>query len=185
MQIMRNERRYTEGQKNLLALDQSKLDDGERELLRRVLLPRTKYLPASEGEATELALQMLKREKYEAMQAMIGEIRARYGAIECRWTRGNHMWDLIYSVKKNGNVLCRFGITLDVFNLILFFGKEDCERFERERDSFPRAEIQWTFDMAYSDNGRKVLNFSTRDPSVWPHLFRLLAYKKMPADPRG
>ena len=71
---MRNERRYTEGQKLLLKFDREKLNDDERELLRRVLLPRTKYLPQTAEEGEALALQMLRREKYERMLSLIGKI---------------------------------------------------------------------------------------------------------------
>lgn len=78
----RKERRYTEGQKRLLAFDPQDLDDDERELLRRVLLPRTKYLPQTDEEGKELALQMLKEEKFGKMLAFIEAIRSRYGEVE-------------------------------------------------------------------------------------------------------
>lgn len=178
---MRNERRYTEGQKILLKFDRAKLNDEERELLRRVLLPRTRYLPQTDEEGRELALQMLKEEKFCALFALLGEIRARYGELDCRWTRGDALWELYYSVKKGGEVLCRFGLCLDTFNLIISFGEEECARFERERDSFPRGAIQWTYDMAVAERGRKNLMFDTSDAKIFPYLFRLLAYKKKPS----
>ena len=180
---MRNERRYTEGQKILLKFDQEKLNDDERELLRRVLLPRTKYLPQTAEEGEALALQMLRREKYERMLSLIGKIEACYGRTECRWTRGDHLWDLYYSVRSGKDVLCRFGICLDVFNIILSFGQRECEQFERERDTFPRGMIQWTYDMAVFSNGRKNLMFDTADERILPYIFRLLAYKKKPNIP--
>lgn len=174
---MRYERRYTEGQKALLAIDQSKLGAEERELLRRVLLPRTKYLPQSDEEGRELALQMLQQKKYDAMFTLVDEIRSRYGALECRWTRGDRLWDLFYSLRKNGKVLCRFGICLNLFNMILSFGRAECERFEKDRDSFPRDTIQWTFDMSATVNGRKCLMYDPTVPGIQPQLFRLLAIR--------
>ena len=176
----RKERRYTEGQKRLLAFDPQDLDDDERELLRRVLLPRTKYLPQTDEEGKELALQMLKEEKFGKMLAFIEAIRSRYGEVECRWTRGNHLWELFYSVRKGADVLCRFGICFNVFNLIITFGKKECERFEAERDSFPRCAVQWTYDMAVTEHGRKNLMFDPCEPGIRPYLFRLLDYKRKP-----
>ena len=73
---MRNERRYTEGQKILLKFDRAKLNDEERELLRRVLLPRTRYLLQTDEEGRELALQMLKEEKFCALFASTADGRA-------------------------------------------------------------------------------------------------------------
>ena len=177
---MRKERRYTEGQKNLLAFRQSDLNAEERELLRRVLLPRTKYLPQTDAEGRELAKQMLLNEKYEALFALAEKIRERYGPLECRWARGDRLWDLYYSLRKGGTALCRFGICLDVFNLVLSFGRGECERFERERDTFPRDSIQWTCDMAVAENGRKNLMFDPTVPGILPQLFRLLDYKAKP-----
>ena len=177
---MRKERRYTEGQKHLLALDRSVLDDAERELLRRVLLPRTKYLPQSDEEGRELALQMLKEEKFAAMMASADEIDARYGGVVCSWTRGSGMWALCYSVKKDGDLLCRFGMRLDLFNLIISFGRKECARFEQERDSYPSDPVQWIFDRSATERGRKELMLDVTDEKTKPYLFRLLAYKKQP-----
>ena len=177
---MRKERRYTEGQQKLLKFDPATLEEKERELLRRVLLPRTKYLPQTDQEGRELAMQMLKKEKYDELFAMVGELCERYGELECRWTRGNRLWDLFYTVKKGGEVLCRFGLSLNVFHMIISFGREECERFERERDSFPRDAIQWTFDMAEVENGRKNLMFDISVSNIRRHIFQLLAYKRRP-----
>ena len=179
---MRRERRYTEGQKQLLSIDQSALSDSERDLLRRVLLPRTKYLPQSDEEGRELAKQMLGETGYNALFAMAEEIRKRYGEIECGWTRGNGLWDLYYTVKKDGDALCRFGLRFNMFNLVISFGREECELFERERDIFPRDAVQWIFDTSAIERGRKILMFDITDPRIHPYLFRLLAYKKKPSD---
>lgn len=177
---MRYERRYTEGQKALLSIDQSKLNEEEKDLLRRVLLPRTRYLPQSDKEGRELALQMLQQEKYDAMFALVDALKERYGALECSWARGDRVWDLYYSVRKNGQVLCRFGICLNLFNLILSFGRAECEQFEKERDSFPRDMVQWTYDMSEAVNGRKHLMFDPAVPNILPQLFRLLSMKSEP-----
>lgn len=177
---MGKERRYTKGQKVLLKFDRSELDEPEREVLRRVLLPRTKYLPCTDEEGRELALQMLKEEKYAAMLAMADEIRARYGELEFRWVRGEGFWDLFYSVRKNGTALCRFGLRFNLCELIVAFGKEECDQFERDRDMFPRGSVQWIYDMADVVRGSKTLMFDFTDPALRPYLFRLLAYKRKP-----
>ena len=176
---MRKERRYTEGQENLLhKIGHTELDEQEQELLRRVLLPRKKYLPQSDAEGREIALQMLKEEKYNLLFSFIGELRARYGELDCRWTRGDRAWDLFYSVRSGGKVLCRFGLSFDTFDLIICFGKKECERFEKEREFYPRDLVQWPYDMAPMEQGRKNISFDISDPAIYSYLFRLLSYKK-------
>ena len=54
------------------------------------------------------------------------------------------------------------------------------ERFEEERDSFPRGAVQWTYDMAVTEHGRKNLMFDPCEPGIRPYLFRLLDYKRNP-----
>lgn len=178
---MRKEQRYTAGQQNLLARAKWKdLSVEEKDLLRWCLLPRKKYLPQSDDEGREIALQMLDTEKYDAMFRLVEDIRAQFGELTCGWVRGDEVWDLYYSLKRKGSLLCRIGLALDAFNLVVPLNKAERERFETERSTFPRMEVQWNYDMAAVRNGQKYVMFDVSDPAVFPWLFRLLSYKQKP-----
>ena len=98
---MRNEQRYTAGQKVLLSsVKWDKLSAEEKDLLRRCLLPRTKYLPRSDEEGREIALQMLDTEKYDAMFRLVEDICAQFGELTCGWARGDEIWELYYSLRR-------------------------------------------------------------------------------------
>lgn len=181
MLFMRNEQRYTAGQKVLLSsVKWDKLSAEEKDLLRRCLLPRTKYLPRSDEEGREIALQMLDTEKYDAMFRLVEDICAQFGELTCGWARGDEIWELYYSLRRKSSLLCRIGLALNVFYLVIPLNHAECERFEAERDKFPRMEIQWNYDMAPLRNGQKYAMFDVSDPAVLPYLFRLLSYKQKP-----
>lgn len=66
---------------------------------------------------------------------------------------------------------------MDLFELRFGFGKKEMDRFEKERNTFSRSGIQWTYDTIEEKNGRKVLSFDLRDESVCEEVFRLLDFR--------
>lgn len=176
---MRKEQRYTEAQKRFLKLDQSIMTEEEKDALRKLLLPRKRYLPESDAQGHELAADMLGREKYEEFLALVKKIKYVFGAEGC-WMRGDDLWELYYAIRMKDKTLCRIGISLDIFNLVLVFGRAECKKFELERDTYPRDEIQWTYDIARTEPKGKYMMFDTSSPITRRHLFRLLSYKMNP-----
>lgn len=179
---MRKEQRYTEAQKRFLKLDQSTMTEEEKEAMRKLLLPRKSYLPESDVQGHELAKEMLGPQRYETFYALARQIEAIFGA-KGRWMRGDELWGLYYGIRRKDRTLCRVGISLDIFNLVIVFGRAECEKFERERDTYPRDEIQWTFDIARHETNGKYMMFDTSSPLTRLHLFRLLSYKMKPQCP--
>ena len=66
---------------------------------------------------------------------------------------------------------------MDLFELRFGFGKKEMDRFEKERNTFSRVGIQWTYDTVLEKNGRKMLSFDLRDASTYEEVFRLLDFR--------
>ena len=58
------ERPYTYVQKKFLKIDPKKLTEEERDVLRRVLLPRTRYLPDTDEECLAYAYELVQEPTY-------------------------------------------------------------------------------------------------------------------------
>lgn len=173
---MKNER-YTEAQKSLLKGAPKDLSGEERDFLRRMLLPRKRYLPQSEEEGCSLVRDIVGEQKLGCFCRVREEISARYGA-EGRWGAGDSRWRLFYRFSRGGRPFCSFGMDLNTLHLILPFGLRERETFERMRDTFSLLGICWTYDMiAVNGRGYKELKYDVSDPAIREELFRLLDIK--------
>ncbi len=177
---MRNER-YTDEQKLLLKIDPKTYTQEEAYIMRRSLVPRKQYQPVSDEEGEQLARQILGEKEYSRFQKVCEDIRSRYDA-EGEWSAGDSRWRLFYRFHVKGKALCSIGMVLDLFELRFGFGKKEMERFERERNTFSKAGIQWTFDTVAEKNGRKTLSFDLRDTAYYEEVFRLLAFRMKPKE---
>ena len=101
---MKNER-YTEAQKRLLKGAPKDLSGEERDFLRRMLLPRKRYLPQSEEEGCSLVRDIVGEQKLGCFCRVREEISARYGA-EGRWGAGDSRWRLFYRFSRGGRPFC-------------------------------------------------------------------------------
>lgn len=177
-------RRYTDGQMRLLKLDPDKLNEEERGILHRLLLPRTSYLPADPVEQDALARDWLGEGKYAELLAFCEMLRAHYGdGMEFCWSRGEKEWGMYRLVRLHGKSLCRFGIMYRSFRLIVLFGARECAEFERLRATFPRDRIQWTYDAVTERRGVRPLYLDLGEEGVLPHALRLLSIKSAPRVP--
>ena len=174
--------RYTDAQKCFLALDPKKLTAEEHEMLRVLLLPRTNFLPDSDEECASLAREFLGEQLYSAMRSFCGVVRAYYDAEEC-WAKGDRYCKLYYRFRAGGKPLCSLGIRQNRIEVIIGFVRSDCIAFEKERQRFPRKEIQWTYDITNMINGTKRLAFPLTNADLYPHLLGLLAIKRKPNRP--
>lgn len=172
---MRNER-YTEEQKLLLKIDPKTYTPQEEYMMRRSLIPRKQYAPETEEEGHLLAKQILGEAEYARFLQVCKDICSRYGA-KGEWSAGDSRWKLIYRFHVKNKALCSIGMVLDLFELRFGFGKKEMDRFEKERNTFSRSGIQWTYDTIEEKNGRKVLSFDLRDESVCEEVFRLLDFR--------
>lgn len=172
--------RYTEAQKNFLKLDPQSLTEEERAQLHLLLLPRTAYLPAKEEECAALAEEILGKVVFGKMCAFAKEIETRFDASGF-WGKGDKFCLLYYRLRAGGKTLCSLGIVPEKFFCVIQFGRTETEKFETLRDTFPRAEIQWTYDFANEIHGIKRMSFQTSDESVFPHLMRLISIKRNPS----
>lgn len=172
---MRNER-YTEEQKLLLKIDPKTYTPEEEYIMRRSLIPRKQYAPESDEEGKLLAKQILGEEEYARFLRVCEDICSRYGA-KGEWSAGDSRWKLFYRFHVKSKALCSIGMVLDLFELRFGFGKKEMDRFEKERNTFSRAGIQWTYDTVLEKNGRKILSFDLRDASTYEEVFRLLDFR--------
>lgn len=172
---MRNER-YTEAQKLLLKIDPKTYTPQEEYIMRRSLIPRKQYAPETEEEGHLLAKQILGEKEYLRFLKVSDDICLRYGA-KGEWCAGDSRWKLFYRLYVKNKALCAIGMVLDLFELRFGLEKKEMDRFEKERNTFSRAGIQWTYDTIMEKNGRKVLSFDLRDESVCEEVFRLLDFR--------
>lgn len=174
--------RYTEAQKNFLKLDPKTLTDEERAQLHLLLLPRTAYLPATDEECAALAEEILGKDCFGKMLNFARDIESRFDACGC-WSKGDKFCLLYYRLRASGKTICSLGLVPGKFLCVLQFGKSEMEKFEMLRNTFPRAEIQWTYDFANEIHGVKRLCFEMSDPSIFANLIRLIAIKRNPSRP--
>lgn len=176
---MPNSERYTEAQKNLLKIDMKDLTEAEKKVLRRALLPRKRYVPQTEEEGFSLARDMLGDEMYASFFALVGEIRSAYRCTT-RWTGSNRWWRQRYCFYCDKFSLCAIAMDVDRYSLQIEFGERECRLFEAARRSFPREEVQWIYDCAPWQNGKKLLQFDPESLISFELLFRLLAIRRLP-----
>lgn len=170
---VRNER-YTEGQKLLMARAPKDLNEEERAFLHRMLLPRRRYLPQTEEEGLALAEDILGAQKYADFLRVREDIRSRFGA-DGRWSAGDSRWMLYYRFSVRGRALCALGMDENTLHAVILFGAREREAFERERNTFSRMGICWTYDLiAVNARGQKELKFDVTDGSIYEEVLRLL-----------
>lgn len=172
--------RYTEAQKKFIALrDKGKLSEEEQRQVRVLLLPRGNFLPETEEECFSLAKEYLGEELYIVFHDFLQEVARAYD-YSAEWSRGDRDASLYCRLKRGTKTLCALGILLDHFDIVFYLGKSECERFERERDLFPRGGVQWSYDIAPVTHIGKAVRLDGSDLSLRPFVFRLMSYKKSP-----
>ncbi len=176
---MHEQERYTEGQRRLLRIDRSTLTEEEKEQLRRALLPRKRFVPKTDEECFLLVAEFLGDAKYRAFRRLLEAILSRYSCSQ-RWSAGGRDWRLLLRLYCGKQVLCSIGILEDRYFLLMDWGERECKRFEELRDTFPREEVQWTFDFFRLRNGVKHLQWDTEQEGWADYLFPLLAIGRLP-----
>lgn len=173
-----SERPYTEAQLRFIKVKKKEFTEKDFDFLRRMLLPRVKYLPDTEDECFALAQEILGEEKYAKMRALLAEVEERYQTEGRVWSAGDHFAKLYCRVKKFGRTFCAFNFLVEDLYLSVYFNAAERDRFEEERENFPRAEICWTYDIcATMANGIKCVRFNILDEVVCKHVFALLDFK--------
>lgn len=172
------ERPYTYVQKKFLKIDPKKLTEEEREVLRRVLLPRTRYLPDTDDECLAYAYELVQEPTYGKFLSFLHEIELRFGVKERTWSAGDRFARLYCRLKKNGRTFCAFALDADKFYLAVYFNAEERRRFEAVRNDFSREVIQWPYDFCpVRANGIQCVYYHLQDDRVKEHIFSLLAFK--------
>lgn len=150
------------------------LNEEERAFLHRMLLPRRRYLPQTEEEGLALAEDILGAQKYADFLRVREDIRSRFGA-DGRWSAGDSRWMLYYRFSVRGRALCALGMDENTLHAVILFGAREREAFERERNTFSRMGICWTYDLiAVNARGQKELKFDVTDGSIYEEVLRLL-----------
>lgn len=173
-----SERPYTEKQLRMIEVKKKLKTPKELDFLRRMLLPRTKYVPDTEEECRALAEEILTAERYTLFLALAKEIEERYAAKEHLWSAGEGKAKLVYRIKRGGRTFCAFLLEPDRFLLAVYFNAAERELFERMRASFDRTEIQWTYDItAVAANGVKRVVYDIESEEHRPYVYSLLDFK--------
>lgn len=168
--------RYTVGQEQLLRLKTKNLTAEEQEELRKLLAPRSRYLPATDEKVFELIAFMLK-DKYEVFLNCIEQIKLKFSAITFEWKIGDKQNTLYYKVLYNSKAICSIGIHLDSIEGIVTFDEKLCEAFERNRSAYNRMRTQWIFDIAPFENSKKKLYFDLTAAVLQDDFLNLLMLK--------
>lgn len=158
----------------LMARAPKDLTEEESAFLRRMLLPRKRYLPQTDKEGLTLAKDILGERKYEEFLRIREEICSLFGA-DGRWSAGDSRWKLYYRFSVRGRALCALGMDEETLHAVVRFGAREMEVFERERNTFSRLGICWTYDLiGVNARGIKELKYDVTDRSVYAEVLRLL-----------
>ena len=173
---MEKKEKYTEGQKVFLKLKTSALTEEEKDMLRVLMLPRNHYFPDTDKEREALAREILRGESYIHLADFRAAMREMYGDFG-EWCRGQKDVILYCRFRKGGKTICTVALRPDSAELIIRYGKRECELFAQERDHFPREGILWPYDYFSGKEPNKVLRYDLSERSLWLSYFRLISIR--------
>ena len=178
MERIQTDKRYTQGQRELLRLDKSKLSLAEQEELRCLLAPRSKYLPKTDTEAVELVELMLPQGN-KILQDFIIDLEKEFINLQYKWITGDNRNIVYYKIMQNSKLLCSIGTRLNSMEVAVCLDEKECLKFEAIRNNFNRLLTQWIFDIAPFIKNKKVLYFDLEDKDLKAEALQLLfALKK-------
>ena len=174
---MEKGKRYTAGQEQLLPLLDKDLTESEREELRQLLAPRSKYLPATETERFALVAQMLN-EKYARFLEFIEDLQNCCPTIHMEWSLGDRRNSLYYKAMLGSKTLCALGVRLNCLEVVAMLDEKQCNEFESLRSDFQRMGMQWLFDVTPFTKNKKTLYVDITEQLLKEELMQLLHLKK-------
>ena len=177
MKNMNKRKRYTQGQEQLLRLSTKDLNEMEQEELRKLLAPRSKYLPQTDTERFALVQSMLK-DKYQTFLEFIERLKVEFSCINMEWILGDKRNILYYKAVQNSKTFCSIGVRLDVLEGVVVLDERLCKFFEEHRASFSRMGTQWLFDITPFQKGKKILYFDLSEKLLEEEFLQLLLLKK-------
>lgn len=173
---MEKKERYTEGQKIFLKLKKNSLTDEEKDMLRKLMLPRNHYFPDTAEECEELAHEILNPESYVHFYDFRAMLYEQYGD-SGEWCRGTKDIILFCRFRKGGKSLCSIAFRADSPELVITLGEKDCRVFEKYRRQFPRDGILWTYDYFSGGGRQRTLRYDLSERWLWPHYLRIIELK--------
>ena len=116
------------------------------------------------------------------MQSVWGQLCDRIDELyemDRLWNDGGKAWDLEYKYRRGGKTLCALYAKKDCFGFMVILGKDECARFESDRESYSKA-VQKVYDDARTYHDGKWIMFEPIDNSQFDDYMRLLAIKRRP-----
>lgn len=170
-------KRYTIGQEQLLRLKTKNLTIEEQEELRKLLAPRSRFLPSTEDKIFELVRFMLK-DRYTTFLNCIEQLKTNFSNLVFMWKIGDKRNILYYKVTQNSQVICSIGIHLDTIEGRITLDKKSCDTFEIHRKEFARMQTQWIFDTVPFKNNKKKLYFDLTEPVLQKDFLQVLLLQR-------
>ena len=174
---MEKGKRYTAGQEQLAQLLDKDLTECEREELRQLLAPRSKYLPATEIERFALVEQMLYK-KYVTFLEFIEELQNCCPTVQMEWSLGDRRNILYYKAMVGSKTLCSLGVRLNCVEVVAILDEKQCNEFEKTRNNYQRMGMQWLFDVTPFRKNKKTLYVDIAEQCLKEELMQLLHLKK-------
>ena len=115
-----------------------------------------------------------------AWEKTLGQIRAHY-AMDEDWKEGkpSHKHYNNLFVRRGGKSLILFALREGYFMVCVVLGKDEREKFEVVRDTFPLA-IQELYDAAETYHDGKWIGFDAYDDTLTEYVLPLLMLKRKP-----
>ena len=117
--------------------------------------------------------EKLEHPAFEALERLVGYVSTHYAMEEMYNGKGE------LKFRRGGKTLLTINIRDNCLEVLVVFGKEECDCFEKQREMFSAALQSW-YDESRTYHDGKWLFINVTDDGTVPDILRLVAIKKKP-----